>query len=115
MRGDREKDIPLYRPTAERNRAFQYNGAIDSALANPYAGLLDDERLHSANALGLALRLGYAFSGGAPGLLARTHLKIADDALILKVPRAQVAFGGETVDRRLRALARALDLEPKLR
>lgn len=93
----------------------RYNGAIDSAQAKPYVGLLDDGLLHSANVLGLALRLGYALSGGAPGLLARTRLNIADDALILKVPRAQAAYGGETVDRRLRSLARALDLEPKPR
>ena len=93
----------------------RYNGMIDSAPAKPYAGLLDDERLHGANVLGLALRLAYALSGGAPGLLARTRLKIAGDALILKLPRARAAYAGETVDRRLRSLARALELEPKLR
>ena len=60
-------------------------------------------------------RLAYALSGGAPGLLARTRLKIAGDALILKLPRARAAYAGETVDRRLRSLARALELEPKLR
>jgi exopolyphosphatase/guanosine-5'-triphosphate,3'-diphosphate pyrophosphatase len=93
----------------------RYGGAIDSATARPYAGLLDDERLHSANVLGLALRLAYALSGGAPGLLTRTRLNIADDALVLKLPRARAAYAGETVDRRLRALARALELEPRLR
>lgn len=93
----------------------RYNGSIESSLAKPYAGLLDDKRLHSANILGLALRLAYALSGGVPGLLRRTRLKIADDALLLKLPRAQATYVGETVDRRLRSLARALDLEPKLR
>lgn len=94
---------------------IRYNGPIESPLAKPYAGLLDEERLHSATVLGLALRLAYALSGGAPGLLGRTRLNVASDALVLKLPRAQALYAGETVDRRLRSLARALDLEPKLR
>lgn len=93
----------------------RYNGTLDSPPAKPYLGLLDEDRLQWANVLGLALRLAYALSGGAPGLLGRTRLKIASDALLLELPRAQALYDGETVDRRFRSLARALELEPKRR
>ena len=76
--------------------------------------LLEDDRLYLANVLGLALRLAYALSGGAPGLLARTRLNIANETLVLKLPRGRGVYTSETVDRRLRALARTLDSDSKL-
>lgn len=92
----------------------RYNGSLDSQLAKPYLVLLEDDRLYLANVLGLALRLAYALSGGAPGLLARTRLNIANETLVLKLPRGRGVYTSETVDRRLRTLARALDLDSKL-
>ncbi len=91
------------------------NGKVDSAAAKPALKLLDAGRLYSANVLGLVLYLAQALSGGAPGILGRTSLKIAHGKLTLKLPRARAPYMGETVERRLRALARVLDLEPKLR
>ena len=94
---------------------IRYNGKMDSASAKPALKLLDAGRLYSANVLGLALYLAQALSGGAPGLLRRTNLRIAQGKLILKLPRVRAPYMGETVERRLKVLARALDLEPKLR
>ncbi len=94
---------------------IRYNGKIDSALVKPALKLLDAGRLYSANVLGLALQLAQALSGGAPGLLGRTSLKVTNGKLILNLPRVRAPYMGETVERRLKALARALDLEPKLK
>jgi exopolyphosphatase/guanosine-5'-triphosphate,3'-diphosphate pyrophosphatase len=93
---------------------IRYNGKIDSSLAKPALKLLDAGRLYSSNVLGLALYLALALSGGTPGILDRTALKVANGRLILRLPRTHAPFLGETVERRLKVLARALDLEPKL-
>ncbi len=91
----------------------RYNGKIDSSLAKPALKLLDASRLYSSNVLGLALYLAQALSGGTPGILRRTSLKAANGRLILKLPRTHTPFSGEPVERRLKVLARALDLDPK--
>ncbi len=93
---------------------IRYNGKIDSSLANPALKLLDAGRLYSSNVLGLALYLAQALSGGMPGILGRTTLKVANGRLTLRLPRTRAPFLGETVERRLKVLARSLDLEPKL-
>ncbi|MEK7706899.1 MAG: Ppx/GppA family phosphatase [Verrucomicrobiota bacterium] len=94
---------------------IRYNGKMDSSLVKPAFKLLDAGRLYLANVLGLALQLAQALSGGAPGLLGRTSLKIAKGRLVLKLPRVRAPYMGETVERRLKTLARTLDLEPKPR
>ncbi len=93
---------------------IRYNGKIDSILAKPALKLLDVGRLYSSNVLGLALYLAQALSGGTPGVLKRTTLKATNGKLILKLPRTSALFLGETVERRLKVLARSLDLEPRL-
>ena len=57
---------------------------------------------------GLALRLGYTLTGGAPHLLERTRLSLEDRTITLTVPD-EPAFRGEAVQRRLDALGKALD------
>ena len=63
----------------------------------------------AARAIGLALRLGYTLSGGAPAVLAHTRLALRDDAVVLTVPEGEPLSAGETVQRRLDALGRAFD------
>lgn len=93
---------------------IRYNGKVDSSLAKPALKLLDAGRLYSSNVLGLALYLAQSLSGGTPGILGRTTLKAGNGRLVLKLVRAHAPVLGETVERRLKALARALDLKPKL-
>ena len=92
---------------------IRYNGKLDSSLAKPALKLLDAGRLYSAHVLGLAFNLAQALSGGAPGLLGRTRLKIGNGRLILRLPRVRAPYMGETAERRLKVLARVLDLEPE--
>lgn len=94
---------------------IRYNGKIDSSLTKPAFKLLDAGRMYSSNILGLALQLAQAISGGTPGLLRHTTLKVARGALVFKLPRSYAPYMGETVEHRLKILARALDLKPRVR
>ena len=86
---------------------FGYLGGGGLELASLSMGRI----INSASPLLLA----HALSGGVPGLLGRTRLKIAESKLILELPRVRAPYMDETVERRLKALARALELKPKLR
>lgn len=93
----------------------RYNGDPKNALAKPVRELLDAAAHDRARALGLALRLAHTLSGSAPGLLEQTRLKVAAGKLILKVPKDGQMFRSETIERRLRTLARALRLKGQIR
>jgi hypothetical protein len=53
-------------------------------------------------------------SGGAPGLLAQTRLKVEKDRLILLLPADNAVFVSEAVDRRLKQLAASKGLKAKI-
>jgi len=93
----------------------RYGGTADAEILKATAALLTEEAAADARALGLAMRLGYTLSGGAPGLLLRTSLSFSGDALILSVPRASPLYLGETVQRRLDTLARTMLRRPVMR
>ena len=59
--------------------------------------------------LGLALRLALSLSAGAKDILRRVELAVDGGKLRLKLPGSLEAFAGEQVQRRLGALADALD------
>ena len=97
----------------------RYGGNAEADLAKGdfarIVGLLDGERHGRAYALGLALRLAHTLSGGAMGLLERTRLETKGGTLALVLEGSARALNGAVVGRRLRALARAVDLKPELR
>lgn len=74
--------------------------------------LLDEEDAAHARAVGLAIRLGYTLSGGMVALLAPFRLSRRDRRLVLTGPASLMHLVGEAVERRLGALAKALDLNP---
>lgn len=67
-----------------------------------------------ARAIGLAFRLGARLSGGAHGILGDCMLKPKGKALVLRIPKARASLVGEIVEKRLKALASAVKLEPKI-
>ncbi|MDP7471293.1 MAG: hypothetical protein QGI02_02955 [Vicinamibacterales bacterium] len=73
--------------------------------------LLEEHEVKNAHVVGLALRLAFTLSGGVPGLLARTRLKRKRQQVTLVLSDGGRIFEGEKVERRLRSLGRALDLE----
>jgi exopolyphosphatase/guanosine-5'-triphosphate,3'-diphosphate pyrophosphatase len=72
--------------------------------------LLDAAAVRRAEALGAALRLAFTLSGGTPVLLAGTALKRVGGELRLRLVEGSGVFAGESVQRRLDALAAALGL-----
>lgn len=76
--------------------------------------LLDPERVQRVRTIGLAMRLGFAVSGGAPGVIARTALTAQDGVLTLHVPAEDPIYLPEAFSKRLDKLARHLGLEPRL-
>jgi len=92
----------------------RYNGEPANPLVTPVKRLLDDDRRVRARSIGLALRLAHTLTGSAPGLLGRTRLAVSGKRLLLKIPAEGEMFQSETVERRLRTLARSLGLKGKI-
>jgi exopolyphosphatase / guanosine-5'-triphosphate,3'-diphosphate pyrophosphatase len=86
----------------------RYGGAADDPVREPTRALLDPRALSEVYTLGLALRLAYTLSGGLVELLAETWLGRDRGNLVLEVPAASGLFAGETVQRRLDAVARSV-------
>jgi len=114
----------LYMPVTGVNhaeRAFialalhaRYGGRATVDLAAPLE-LLDEDALAAARIVGLALRLGYTIMGGVPGLLGGVTLGLGDGAVVLNFAPSSTGRFGETVQRRLDALARAMGRSAELR
>lgn len=75
--------------------------------------LLDPERVRRVRTIGLAMRLGFAISGGAPGFLEPTALTAQDGALTLHLPPDDPVYQPDVFAKRLDKLARHLDLESR--
>jgi exopolyphosphatase / guanosine-5'-triphosphate,3'-diphosphate pyrophosphatase len=92
----------------------RYGGSVaEDPLRTPLQALLDPAAATEARALGLALRLAYTLSGGALELLDHVRLRRDDTSLVLDLPPAGSLFTGETVQRRLDTLGRALGLSTR--
>ena len=92
----------------------RYGGRGSIELAAPLE-LLDEESLAAARTIGLALRLGYTISGAVPGLLAGVSLSLSDAAVTLSLAQSGSHRFGESVQRRLDALGRALGRRTEVR
>jgi len=86
----------------------RYGGGADDPVREPTRALLDAQAVGQVRTLGLALRLAYALTGGRIDLLAQTWLGRDRGTLVLDVPATDGLFAGETVQRRLDALARSI-------
>jgi exopolyphosphatase/guanosine-5'-triphosphate,3'-diphosphate pyrophosphatase len=114
----------LYMPVAgidHPGRAFvatalhaRYGGRGTVELLAPLE-LLEDEELLAARAVGLALRLGYTLAAGVPAALSGTSLAInANDVTLVFSGDAAQRYG-ESVQRRLESLAKALGRRASIR
>lgn len=90
----------------------RYSGIAESDITGAAWQLLDEEQLREAYVLGLALRLAFTLSGGAPDVLRRAHLRVERTKISLVIARAHRALVAEAVERRLAALAAAFDRKP---
>jgi exopolyphosphatase/guanosine-5'-triphosphate,3'-diphosphate pyrophosphatase len=76
--------------------------------------LLDPAEEARARAIGLAMRLGYTFSGGVISLLEQMRLRRDDNTVTLTLPDHADILVGDVVQRRFKALARLLSCNPKI-
>lgn len=86
----------------------RYGGPAEAPITLPTRPLLDQRALGAVRTLGLALRLAYTLCGGTTALLSEAALARGGDGLVLEVPETGNLFVGETVQRRLDAVARSL-------
>ncbi len=91
--------------------ALRYEAGNDAHYLDPSRLLLDIGAVRRAEVLGAALRLAYTLSGGTPELLAGTALHRRGGRLVLSLVEGTGVFAGESVLRRVEALAEALGLE----
>jgi exopolyphosphatase/guanosine-5'-triphosphate,3'-diphosphate pyrophosphatase len=88
----------------------RYGGPIEDPVKEATRQLLDDRATQEARTLGLALRLAYTLCAGTIDLLSEVRLGSAGHRLVLEVPSDSSLYGGETVQRRLDAVARSLGM-----
>ncbi len=93
----------------------RYGGSAEDRVKEPTQRLLDEGATREARTLGLALRLAYTLCAGSIELLAELGLDRSGSTLTLDVPSESSLFVGETVQRRLDAVARSLSLNPVIR
>lgn len=68
-----------------------------------------------AQAFGLALRLAHSLSASLPGALPQSRLKAGRRKLTLTLSPEQAMLNGPIIEKRLRAVAQAMQLEPVLK
>ena len=93
----------------------RYGGAADDAVKEPTRQLLEERAAGEVHTLGLALRLAHTLCGGTIDLLSEAWLGREAGSLVLEIPSVGSLFLGETVQRRLDALARSLGATPVVR
>ncbi len=70
--------------------------------------LLSKRLLERARTLGVAMRVAYLISASAPGVLARSPVRIDGDDLVLRLPRDLAALAGPRVKTRLKQLGKQM-------
>jgi exopolyphosphatase / guanosine-5'-triphosphate,3'-diphosphate pyrophosphatase len=92
----------------------RYGGPADDPIKAATWPLLDERAADEVRTLGLALRLAYTLCGGTIALLSEAWLGIEAGTLVLDAPESH-RYDGESVQRRLDAVARSLGLNAMIR
>ncbi|MBM3537941.1 MAG: exopolyphosphatase [Alphaproteobacteria bacterium] len=93
----------------------RYAGTAEGGPTAPAWQLMSEGGIREAWRLGLALRLAFAISGGAPSILKRVRLERDGDQLRLRVPRSLSTMIGEVVERRFEDLVEACGGKGKIK
>lgn len=91
-----------------------FGGGADDPVIGLFAQLADAPSIARARVWGLALRLGQRLTGGTAGALMGGGLRRSGSDLVLALEAGHAALAGEAVQRRLRALAQAMGLTPRI-
>ena len=92
----------------------RYKAVAPGEEADRYRGLLPPERAAEAAVLGRAMRLGAMLSGSSTGILEHAALARESGRVVLTLRGPGREFAGETVERRLQALAERLDCRAEI-
>ncbi len=87
----------------------RYSGDEDFPRDLALAGLLDKDDEKRALRLGLAWRFAFSLSASAAGELGHYRLRLTPSKVVLEVPGKREAIASEPVQKRLGALAEAMD------
>lgn len=98
-----------------RTLYHRHEGRGEPELIGDLAGLLSDSENYRALVLGLSLRLAFTLCAATPGMLPKTRLEIDKSTITLVVPKRFESLLGEMVNKRLSALARAINRKPATR
>lgn len=93
----------------------RYNGSASDELPSALLPLVSDAVRADAELTGYALRLGHRLAGSAPGLLAKMPITLKDSVLTLASRTSNALIKGEAVERRMKNLAQALDVDYEIR
>jgi exopolyphosphatase/guanosine-5'-triphosphate,3'-diphosphate pyrophosphatase len=93
---------------------FRYGREPTDPTIKQAQALLEENRLQRVRTIGLAMRLSYALSAGAPKVLQKTLLEVAGGKLVLTVPDADPMFKSGTFMRRMERLAEHMGLAAKV-
>jgi len=93
---------------------YRYGSGFSEPIIKQAHALLQESRVHRVQTIGLGLRLAYALSAGAPGVLKKTSLKISAGNLILAVPDGDALFKSGPYLRRVKRIADHLGLEGRI-
>lgn len=94
--------------------ALRYEAEPTMPGLNVARGLLSAVTIRQAEVLGAAFRLAFTLCGGVPALLEATALERRGGRLVLRLAQGAGVFAGESVERRLEALAVLVGLTPSL-
>ncbi len=93
---------------------YRYGSGPSEPIIKQAHTLLQESRVHRVQTIGLALRLAYALSAGAPGVVKKTSLKISAGTLILTVPDGDPLFKSGPYLRRVKRIADHMGLEGRI-
>jgi exopolyphosphatase/guanosine-5'-triphosphate,3'-diphosphate pyrophosphatase len=93
----------------------RYGGGADDRVREATRRLLDEEAGVHARVAGLAMRVAYTLTGGAPEILHLARLGVEQGTVTLTVTEKCPELRGEAVQRRLDALGKALGRSAAIR
>jgi exopolyphosphatase/guanosine-5'-triphosphate,3'-diphosphate pyrophosphatase len=94
---------------------IRYGGRLKGQASAPARGLLSEKDTSTAQIFGLGLRLAQYLSAGEMEILQKANLQRTAKTLTLNVHQADSDLIGESVEKRLAQLAKAMQLKPRVK
>ena len=89
---------------------YRYKTNMDKDVMEAATILLDDDLMHTARIIGLAMRLGHNISASVPGVINKTHLIMSKTTLTLHFNKEVTDLMGDAVQKRFEKLASVIGL-----